>query len=197
MLTGFNAQDVRKIVYASVDCILRDLFPEKFDSLCHAYAVVGANVASILLKKDYRPVAGMAVIDAGAGNFLKLVDNWAFSGEMGGAYHCWIESCENDPSKRELVDFTFKHNPDYARKNGVVWRKKKSPEYLWGLYRDLVIGGNVEALPRRFPNGKVWFRETLAGSKWLSMHVEKYSEEYVKMTALALKHAAISIEDLA
>lgn len=187
-------EDAKRVIYDSVDCTIRELFPEKYESLCHVYAVVGANLATILLKKEYRPVAGLAVIDAGGGNFIKLVDNWAFYGELGGAYHCWIESCTTLPREKELVDFTFKHNPDYARKNGVTWRKKKSPEYLWGLERDLVIAGSAEALPRRFPNGKVWFRETLAGSKWLSMHVDKYSDVYVKMTSRALQHATASMK---
>mgnify|MGYP001332592023 CR=1 FL=1 len=194
---GISVLDTKKIVYESVDCIIRELFPEKYDSLCHVYAVVGANVSSILLKKDYRPVAGLAVIDAGGGNFFKLIDNWAFYGDIGGAYHCWIESGTNSLLEKELIDFTYKHNPDYARKNGMIWRKKKTPDYLWGLYKELVIAGNHEALPQTFPHGKVWFRETLAGSNWLSKHVEQYSEEYVRMTSIALKHATISMENIA
>jgi hypothetical protein len=47
-------------------------FPDNFYSLCHAFAVVGANLASIALGHNYRPVAGLAAIDGGAGQLIDL-----------------------------------------------------------------------------------------------------------------------------
>ena len=80
-------------------------FPHNFESLCHAFAVVGSNLASIASGRDYRPVAGHAAIDAGNGKLIVMNEDHAFGAKEGGAYHCWIESTQSEP--KELIDLTF------------------------------------------------------------------------------------------
>jgi hypothetical protein len=177
---------LKPMIVRSVDFALRSLFPSKYFQLCHAYAIVGSNVASIALDRDYRPVAGLAVIDCGGGSFMRLTDNQAFAGSAGGAYHCWIESCASAPGPRELVDISFMHNSAYAKTHHIAWRKKSS-SYQWGRFDELVLEGELDTLPRRFPTGKVWLRETPEGTEWMARQVAEHIEEYLKITVLALK----------
>jgi hypothetical protein len=176
---------VKTLIVEAVDSAIRQFFPKNYFELCHVYAVVGSNVASILLGHEYRPVAGLAVIDSGAGCFIKLLDNNAFSSGKGGAYHCWIES-SHDGAAKELIDIIFKHNRAYARKHKLVWRKKNST-YLWGSFNSLVVNAELDALPKNFSEGQIWVRETLEGTEWMCRHLESYTNPYVEITALALK----------
>jgi len=173
--------------------VIRSLFPEKYLGLCHAYAVVGSNIASIVLGREYRPVAGLAVIDSGVGCFIKLIDNNAFSRIEGGAYHCWIESVGTHAAdaEKELVDITYQHNNDYAKQHRMIWRKQ-APSYLWGRFGDLVVETELDALPTAIPEGKIWLRETAAGSDWMSRHVAGHADEYLKLTTIALKELKLA-----
>jgi len=178
---------LKHLIVQSVDSAIRQLFPKKYFSLCHVYAIVGSNVASIILNRNYRPVAGLSIIDCGAGNFIKLLDNRAFSSDDGGAYHCWIESQPNDAvNNKELIDIPFKHNSAYARYHNLVWKKKDS-DYLWGDFDQLVINTGLDALPESFPDGKIWLQETPEGQDWMCRQVSEHLDEYCKITTLSLK----------
>ena len=182
-----DVEHLRPSIVEAVDFAVRSVFPEKYCSLCHAYAIVGSNVASIVLAREYRPVAGLAVIDCGSGDFLDFTETDAFARDIGGAYHCWIESCADDPAHaRELVDIAFLHNGAYARAHGLSWRHEEA-RYLWGAFDDLVIDAELADLPRTFPPGRVWFRETPEGAEWLVRHLRGHMQEYVTLTGLALK----------
>ena len=177
---------IRDQIVDSVDSVIRSMFPELYFGLCHTYAIVGSNVASLVLGREYRPVAGLTVIDCGSGDMMKLLENEAFSRSAGGSYHCWIESCPNEGEDKELIDIAFKHNAAYANTHGLNWQQKDS-NYLWGPYRDLVLDAELEALPTAFPEGKIWLKETPEGSAWIRSHIAKHENAYVELTSRALR----------
>lgn len=181
---------------AAVDTTIKALCPTTFDSVCYIYAIIASNVMTVALKKNYRPVAGVALIDAGGGRFLEFLDDTTLESGRGGAYHCWVESnvAGESAKEKELVDFTFGNNPAYAEAHGVKWTAAKH-NYLWGLAKDINLGGELEKLPKKFPPGKVWFHETVNGHKWLSAHLQKHVNDYAKMTFLALRQYNQAIED--
>lgn len=169
----------------SVDLTIRENFPNNFHSLCHVYAVVGANIASIVLGHEYRPVAGMAVIDCGGGNFLRFTDDNSLLKECNGAYHCWIESSQHDGCAKEIIDISFTHKHIFAKKCNIKWRKK-SPRYLWGKAADILLDSKLNKLPSRFPEGKLWLCETNNGIEWMNRQVATFVGGYVNLTTLAL-----------
>jgi len=180
----------------AVDSTIRALCPTTFDSLCYIYAVIGSNVMSVALKKNFRPVAGIALIHAGNGKYLEFLDDSTLDRGLGGSYHCWIESAEpgQTAKQKELVDFTYGNNPGYAETHGIKWQAKKV-DYLWGKAQDINLGGDIEALPKKFPEGKVWFQETKRGQDWLAAHLQKHVNDYAKMTFLALRQYNSALEE--
>ncbi len=181
------AQSIQSLIAQSVNALVRQVYPETYSSLCHVHAVVGANLISIMLGRVYRPVAGLALIDCGAGQFIRLLDNDAFANPAGGAFHCWIESADESFAEKEVVDLTFRHNHEYAQKNGMRWRRQMPPEYLWGPYSRVVIPAELHNMPPSFAQGKVWLRETDEGWDWMTRHVAENMNAYVTLTAEALK----------
>lgn len=179
-------QSIQSLIAASVNGVLRRLYPEQYCSLCHVHAIVGANLISVVLGKVYRPVAGLALIDCG-GKFIELLDNEAFANPAGGAFHCWIESADPSFLEREVVDLTFRHNHEYAHKNGLTWQRAHPPAYLWGPYSKVVVAAGLENLPAAFAEGQVWLRETNEGWDWITRHMAENLNAYVRLTAEALQ----------
>lgn len=177
----------RDIIAASVREAIRLQYPADYSSLCHAFAVVGTNVAAIVLEREFRPVAGLAAIDAGGGSVIAMADDMAFANEEGGAYHCWIESTDHAPGEKELVDLTFGHNHIYARKNGLPWSGAAPPRYLWGQFDHLVVEGPLEDLSGPIGKDRIWLQETDAGVTWMARHLDSNIQGYVNLTATALK----------
>jgi hypothetical protein len=180
------AQSIQSLIAASVNGVLRRRYPDNYCSLCHAHAIVGANLISVVLDRVYRPVAGLALIDCG-GDFIRLTDNAAFANPAGGAFHCWIESADPAMIEREVVDLTFRHNHEYALKNGLPWLREPPPDYLWGPYHEVVVKAELEAMPAAFAQGQVWLRETDEGWDWITRHVAENMNAYVALTAEALQ----------
>ena len=196
-MPGSIVQDRKKrLVAESIVQVIQAVFPGKAASLCHVHAIVGANLAGVAFAREYRPVAGWAVIDTGAGHLVKLIDNNAFSSGVGGAYHCWIESVEQRPDSREAIDFSVRHNKEYVVNHRMAWNKASSPDYIWGLHRDVVLDGDLETLPARLPDDKIWVRESEEGKQWMAYHVAAHVNEYVKLTTLGLKILQIQLEEL-
>jgi hypothetical protein len=191
---GIPPKIVERAMLDAVDITIRALCPSTYDSLCYLYAVIGANVMSIALKRNYRPVAGIAIMDAGGGKHLEFLDDSALERGMGGSYHCWIESAEEKENQKQLVDFTFGNNPGFAEANGIPWKAWKA-DYLWGRAKDINIGGKMSALPKKFPAGMVWFQETNGAREWLADHLQKHANDYAKMTFLALRQYNQKIEE--
>jgi len=170
----------------SVRTCLCHWFPHNFHSLCHAFAVVGSNVASIALNRNYRPVAGLAAIDAGNDQIIVMADERAFTHPLGGAYHCWIES--DDEAPVELVDFTFEHNHVYAEANGYPWTGEASPAYLWGPADVVAIRTPLSSLRSGFGKDKIWVSEPPSGTRWMQAHIASNTNAYVQLTSEALAH---------
>lgn len=180
------SQSIQSLIAASVNGVLRRLYPDQYCSLCHAHAIVGANLISVVMGKVYRPVAGLALIDCG-GDYIRLLDNAAFANPAGGAFHCWIESADPSFLEKEVVDLTFRHNHEYAVKNGMGWNRPHPPDYLWGPYSKVVVQHALDALPPGFDEGQVWLRETNEGWDWITRHMAENMNAYVRLTAEALQ----------
>lgn len=178
-------QHQQSAIAASVRSCLCHWFPHNFYSLCHAFAVVGSNVASIVLNRNYRPVAGLAAIDAGNEQVIVMADEQAFHHPLGGAYHCWIES--DDDAPQELVDFTFEHNHVYAQANGYPWDGEASPAYLWGLSDVVSIRTPLSSLRPGFGKDKIWVQEPASGMRWMQSHIDSNTHAYVQLTSDALR----------
>ena len=161
-------------------------FPHNFYSLCHAFAVVGSNLASIASGRDYRPVAGHAAIDAGNGKLIVMNEDHAFGAKEGGAYHCWIESTQSEP--KELIDLTFGHNHLYAQANGYAWHGEEAPAFLWGPFDAIAITAPLSHVQPGFGKDRIWLRETRAGAQWMERHIAANEQAYVKLTTEALCH---------
>jgi hypothetical protein len=180
------SQSIQSLIAASVNGVLRRLYPEQYCSLCHVHAIVGANLISVVLGKVYRPVAGLALIDCG-GQFIRLLDDDAFDNPAGGAFHCWIESADPSFLEKEVVDLTFRHNHEYAVKNGMPWQRRAPPAYLWGPVSKVVVRAELDTMPASFDEGQVWLRETDKGWLWMTRHLAENMNAYVRLTAAALQ----------
>ena len=177
---------VKTLIADCVNEVIRKHYPAKYYSLCHLYAIVGSNLASIVGARNFRPVAGLAAVDCGDGQLMLMADNSAFSRSEGGAFHCWIESADGVNSEREVIDLTFRHNHTYAEKNGFQWTMAPPPAFLWGDYCDIVLEATLEHLPKNFPEGRIWLSETSAGRAWMTQHLFEHQNAFVALTAEAL-----------
>jgi hypothetical protein len=184
----------KRLIADVVHEVISVAFPDIYPNLCHAYAIVGSNVASIVLGRNYRPTAGLSIMDAGDGNFLALVNNTSFSNPVGGNYHCWILSCDAHPRNVELVDFTFRNNKAYADAHGMKWAKRYK-SYLWGLEREVNLGGNPYPPPKFYEENQAWYRETPEGIAWMNCEVSANMDIYAKLTALALRYLRSQMGD--
>ncbi|SHN42895.1 hypothetical protein SAMN05192549_11585 [Duganella sacchari] len=178
---------VRSLIADCVNQVIRQHYPEQYQSLCHVYAIVGSNLISIVLDRVYRPVAGLAAVDCGKGRLMCMMDNAAFTNPAGGAYHCWIESADDLIAEREVVDLTFRHNHEYAEKNGFGWHRELPPDYLWGPQSSIVVKAPPQAIPKSFPDGMVWLCETDEGWAWMMRQLAMHQNAFVALTAEAYK----------
>ncbi len=181
------AVSVKSLIARCVNQVIRQYYPTQYASLCHVYAIVGSNLISIVLDRVYRPVAGLAAVDCGGGQLMRMADNHAFANPAGGAYHCWIESTDDLIAEREVVDLTFRHNHVYAEKNGFHWSKELPPEFLWGPRSQIVVEADISAIPDTFPDGMVWLSETDEGWQWMTRQLQEHQNAFVALTAEALK----------
>jgi len=177
----------KNLIAATVKDVMQEQFPEKHLALCHAYAILGSNLAAIELEKPYRPVGCKAVFDTGTSQLIYMTDKQAFGKPLGGAYHCWIESESPDEKDRELVDLTFGNNHNFARQCGVGWSGSEPPAYLWGKYSDLALNCDLPQVRPGFGKSRIWVKETTGGREWLLAHVQQHESSYVYLTAQALK----------
>ena len=177
----------KNLIAATVKDVMQENFPDRHLALCHAYAILGSNLAAIEFEKPFRPVGGKAVFDTGTSQLIYMTDKQAFANPLGGAYHCWIESEEPDPNERELVDLTFGNNHNFARQCGVPWSGSAPPPYLWGKYKALALNCALSHVHPGFGKSRIWVKETAAGNQWLTSHVQQHETSYVYLTTQALK----------
>ncbi|MYM21542.1 hypothetical protein GTP46_02635 [Duganella sp. FT135W] len=140
-----------------------------------------------MLDRVFRPVAGLAAVDCGNGQLMRMMDNTAFANPAGGAYHCWIESADDVVGEREVVDLTFRHNHTYAEKNGFGWQRELPPDFLWGPQSRIVVKAPLAAIPDRFPDGMVWLCETDEGWAWMMDQLATHQNAFVALTTQALQ----------
>lgn len=181
------ALPIRTLIAHCVNQVIRQYYPRQYSSLCHVYAIVGSNLISIVLGRVYRPVAGLAAVDCGGGQLMTMLDNSAFSRPEGGSYHCWIESADDLVGEREVVDLTFRHNHLYAEQNGFGWQLPLPPDFLWGPHSEIVVQAPLQAIPRAFPEGRVWLQETDEGWQWMMHQLQEHQNAFVALTSEALK----------
>lgn len=181
------ALSVRALIAHCVNQVIRQYYPEQYCSLCHVYAIIGSNLASIALGRVYRPVAGLAAVDCGGGQLMRMMDNSAFANPAGGSYHCWIESADDLIAECEVIDLTFRHNHVYAVKNGYGWQRELPPDFLWGPRSRIVVQAPPDAIPLAFPDGTVWLHETDEGWQWMTQQLLAHQNAFVALTAEALK----------
>lgn len=177
----------KNLIATSVKDVMQENFPDKHLALCHAYAILGANLAAIEIEKPFRPVGGKAVFDTGTTQLIYMTDKQAFANPLGGAYHCWIESEEPDANERELVDLTFGNNRKFAQQCGVPWSGSAPPPFLWGKYKELALSCDLPQVQPGFGKSRIWVKETVAGREWLATHVQQHETSYVYLTTQALK----------
>ncbi len=177
----------KNLIATSVKDVMKESFPDKHLALCHAYAIVGANLAAIEFEKPFRPVGGKAVFDTGTTQLIYMTDKQAFANPLGGAYHCWIESDEINDNERELVDLTFGNNRKFAQQCGVGWSGAAPPPYLWGKFKELALNCDLTHVQPGFGKSRIWVKETAAGKYWLTSHVQQHERSYVYLTTQALK----------
>lgn len=171
------------LIAKAVAEILKTMFPDKYPGLCHAYAIVGACVLSACCERVFRPVAGVGVIPTGCGT-LEMLDDLAFFRPSGGAYHCWIESAdEEDPL---LVDFSFANNAEYAQSRGMPWARE-AVDLMYGPSSDLNLAVKYASPPDDLPGDKVWFNATENGRQWIAAHQDEHQAHYTELCALVLR----------
>lgn len=181
------AVSIKSLIAHCVNQVIRHYYPTQYSSLCHVYAIVGSNLISIVLERGFRPVAGLAAVDCGGGQLMRMADNAAFANPAGGAYHCWIESVDDRVAQREVVDLTFRHNHTYAEQNGFQWQRELPPDFLWGRQSDIVVPAELHTLPDSFPDGMVWLYETPEGWQWMTRQLATHQNAFVALTAEALR----------
>ncbi len=177
---------VKTLIADCVNEVIKAHYPTQYYSLCHVYAIVGANLISIATARDFRPVAGLAAVDCGNGRLMLMADDTAFARSEGGAFHCWIESVGDALAQRQIIDLTFRHNHTYAEENGFHWALAPPPAFLWGPQSDIVFNATLTTLPTNFPEGQVWLSETEAGTAWMTQQLSEHQNAFVTLTAEAL-----------
>ena len=184
---GAGGSAFAQLIADAVHDAIVTAYPDKYAGLCHAYAVIGANLTALVTGREYRPVAGLAIFDGGDGSFVMCLDNAAFSRLNGGSFHCWIQSSAADPAQIELIDYSYRNNEEYARKHGLPWNRARV-NFLWGLHAGINVGGEPFPLPRAYEEGKAWYRETDEGFRWLLQRLHEHMDVYAKLTSLAIQN---------
>lgn len=113
---------------------------------CADYALVGARVLSLLLGHPYVARSGGEVIDCGSGHYVVLHpgrDARRRAQRLSELkdYHCWIEALHPQPDgsmRREMIDFTTRHDPLVAAMFKLPYTRAHTPRYLWDWHANIV-----------------------------------------------------------
>jgi hypothetical protein len=105
---------------------------------CHEYAIVGARVLSLLLNHPYTAVAGGEAIDCGDGMFAVIFPSREARRKARhlseiSQFHCWIQATHTLAGKQrlEIVDFTTRHDGEFARALNIGFTRHITENYLW------------------------------------------------------------------
>lgn len=112
---------------------------------CADYALVGARVLRLLLKRPYVALSGGEIIDCGSGLYVALhparhARRHARKLSELKDYHCWIEArhpMSDGSLRREIIDFTMRHDPLVATVCGLPFTRAEVRNYLWEWHEDI------------------------------------------------------------
>lgn len=130
---------------------------------CADYAIVGAQLLTLLTGVRYRPVAGGEMMDFGDGNLYALCSTrerrrTAKHLSQLARYHCWIEArhagTEGDV-RTEIVDFTMRHDALVAAEVGMPFSGVKQT-YLWGWTDEHKVPAELHDHPAFAKQGPHW-----------------------------------------
>lgn len=112
---------------------------------CADYALVGARVLRLLLNRPYTALSGGEVIDCGSGLYVAM--HPGRKARRGARklselkdYHCWIEALHPMPDgslRREIIDFTMRHDPLVAEVCGLPFTRSHRHDYLWAWQEEI------------------------------------------------------------
>lgn len=172
---------------------------------CHDYAIVGARVLTLLLDHPYTAVAGGELIDCGDGKFAVLYPSRASRrqaqhlSEMS-QFHCWIQATHKvtGEPRLEIVDFTARHDGEFAKALNIEFTRKITENYLWG-WRDEIeqrIPASLRDHPsmRGLKKGMMWVDG--ACTRLLQDHEKAKDARFGDLTSRVLNRLADSIEAL-
>ena len=112
---------------------------------CADYALVGARVLRLLLNRPYTALSGGEVIDCGSGLYVAMhpgrkARRSARKLSELKDYHCWIEALHPMPDgslRREIIDFTMRHDPLVAEVCGLPFTRSHRHDYLWAWQEEI------------------------------------------------------------
>lgn len=112
---------------------------------CADYALVGARVLRLLFKRPYIAMSGGEIIDCGNGLYIALhpgreARRRAHKLSELKDYHCWIEALHPMPDgslRREIIDFTMRHDPLVAAVCGQPFTRPHMRNYLWEWHEEI------------------------------------------------------------
>lgn len=130
---------------------------------CADYAIVGAQVLTLLTGKTYRPFAGGEVMDFGDGNLYALCTTRerrrsARHLSQLARYHCWIEARHDEVGgrvRKEIVDFTLRHDETVANNLGMPFARAYQA-YFWGWEDEHAVPAELHDHPVFAKQGPVW-----------------------------------------
>lgn len=148
---GFPVEPaLRDMIDAALNAVMEDAATQAHLTMgtlgrCADYALVGARVLRLLLHRPYTALSGGEIIDCGDGLYVALhpgrqARRSARKLSELKDYHCWIEAQHPMPDgtvRRELIDFTARHDPLVASVYGLPFTRPHVSNYLWAWHEEI------------------------------------------------------------
>ncbi|BEV14450.1 hypothetical protein HBDW_12380 [Herbaspirillum sp. DW155] len=148
---GFPVEPaMRHLIDAALNAVMEDAAAQARLTMgtlgrCADYALVGARVLRLLLNRPYTALSGGEIIDCGGGLYVALhpgrkARRSARKLSELKDYHCWIEALHPMPDgtvRREVIDFTARHDPLVASVCGLPFAREHVSNYLWAWHEDI------------------------------------------------------------
>jgi len=133
--------EIKDLIDESLNAVLEETYAHRDIGpvgKCHDYAIVGARVLTLLLKHPYRPVSGGEILDCGDGIFTvvcpsRMARRQARHLSEIAHFHCWIQADHvvDGRLRLEIVDFTARHDEEFARALNIDFTRAITENYLW------------------------------------------------------------------
>jgi len=144
------APALRNMIDAALNAVMEEAAAEARLTMgtlgrCADYALVGARVLRLLLNRPYTALSGGEIIDCGSGLYVALhpgrkARRSARKLSELKDYHCWIEALHPMPDgslRREIIDFTMRHDPLVAEVCGLPFTRSHRHDYLWAWQEEI------------------------------------------------------------